>query len=221
MKKAITILAMIAIVAAAVFADPAPASEKHTLTVKTVVAEVIPSFQLKYVSNNAVYTNATADSNNINTQTYGGQFADQGAYGDQNTAGVIDLNQDISRADVTATFRAVLAIGGKQKDKIYTLAFEAGAFNTTHNGGDDSTACSQTSLNNVVNNTKPTVVISAATTGNQLSNGNSKSTTITMKGAAAEEKIDLVEFVAKWPRNEDADMGEYTADVTLTITAGN
>ena len=210
MKKAITILAVLIVLVGAVFA------EEHRISVKTIVGEVIPSFQLKYGAA-GVHTNTGADSNNITNKVYNGQYGTaQEAY---TVAEAVDVQQDISMTDVTASFRAVLAIGGKQNNKSYTLAFAAGSFNTTHNGAADATACSQTSLNNLVGTTKQNVVISAATTDNPLTDGASKSTTITMKGAAAEEAIDLVEFTAKWPRNEDVDVGEYTADVTLTITA--
>jgi len=216
MKKAITILAILAIVVSAVFADPVPASETHTISVKTVVGEVTPSFQLKYTGAD-IRTNTAANNNSIDDQLYYGQFGSAPTY---EAASVVNLNQDISVADVTASFRAVLAIGGKQNNKSYTLAFTAGAFDTEHNGDDEPTACSQTSLNNIVGTSKENVVISNATTGNELDDGNTQTCTITMKGTAAEEKIDLVEFTAKWPRKADADVGEYTADVTLVITAG-
>lgn len=211
MKKAITILAILAIVVGAVFA------ETHSLTVSTTVAEVVPCFQLRYGAD-GVHTNATADTNSINAKTYANVWTANGQYGDLSAQGAIDLNQDIAVDDVTADFYAVLAIGGKQTNKTYSLSFSAGSFDTKHNTILEATACSQSSLNNIVLNTHPTVVTSNATTGNDLEDGATQDCTITMVGAAAEEKIDLVKFSALWPRKPNADAGTYTANVTLTIT---
>ena len=214
MKKLIAILTIAIVLVSVVFAD----GETHKLTVSTTVGEVIPSFQLRYGAN-GVYTNNTADSNSITNKTYNGQL-DMTTPNEFSVADAIDLNQDIAVGDVTADFYAVLAIGGKQNNKVYTLSFSAGAFDTTHNGAADATACTYSCINNIVGTTKQNVVVSNALTGVELSAGNTKSCTITMKGTAAEEKIDLVKFTAKWSRNEDVDVGTYTADVILTITSG-
>ena len=211
MKKVITILAILVVLTSAVFA------ETHKLTVKTVVADVTPSFQLRY-GTDGVYTNATADSNSIDTQSYPGQY---GVTEDLTVTTAIDLEQDISTGDVTADFYAVLAVGGKQKNKTYKLTFTAGAFNTTNNGAEDLSPCTESAINKVLSDEYAEVVVTDATTGNENEAVNSQFCTVTMKGAPAEEKIDLVKFSALWARNKDVDVGEYTADITLLIELQN
>ncbi|MBR6235236.1 MAG: hypothetical protein IKR01_05250, partial [Spirochaetales bacterium] len=106
MKKAITILAIIAIVACAVFADTV---ENHKIQIKTKVEGFAPVFQLYYsdsIKTNATRTDtartapATAEGNDFTNKN------EANAY----TASMIDKTAvDISKNPVTATFVAKLA----------------------------------------------------------------------------------------------------------------
>lgn len=208
MKKTIAILAVLVIALACVFA-----AETHKLTLSTTIDEVIPSFQFRY-GTAGVYTNDAADSNDIATQTYAGQYPASSEYA---VADAIDTGKDLSKEDISADFYAVLAIGGKQDNKTYTLKFTAGAFNTTANHVDDPTPCTSSSIESVLTSDSQYVVVSAGAGSDSADNV--KSWKIKLVGSAATSAIDLVKFSATWAKNTDADMGTFTADVTMVVTA--
>ena len=220
MKKLIAILVIAIVLVGAVFA------ETHTLTVRTTVNGIIPAFQLRYGTGD-VYTNKTADDNTTSVIDAATQFSATGTFGEVNDYddGYIQEAEDISLTDVTADFYAVLAIGGKQENVSYKLTFEAGAFNTKVNGVQDSTtetACTSSTIAVAENYNATThgAIVTLAQAASAITNNpaNSKAWVITMKGAPATSKIDLVKFTPTWGRNPNVDIGNYTANVTLTIT---
>lgn len=215
MKKLIAILMVLALIAGFAFA------ETHTVNVSTTVGPVIPSFQLRH-GLGTVYTNSGADQNTVSTPVASAQFGagDHGEVSYEENTSTINLGKDISAESITEDFYAVLAIGGKQDNVSYKLKFTAGAFNTKKNGilvegGSPCTASAIVAAENIGTYNKVVVPGSAVEAD---SANNVKAMTITMKGAPALSKIDLVKFTATWQRDPDVDMGTYNADVTLEIT---
>ncbi len=127
MKKFIAILAILTLVAGAVFAVDG-ATETHNIKLKTNVGGEIPAFQLQYVSGAkgtaTSVSNSTAVSYNSETaHTY-----------DNTVPGNNDVEVlDISKKDIEVTFKVVLANDAKQVED-YELKFSASAFTVTKDG---------------------------------------------------------------------------------------
>lgn len=115
MKKAITILAIIAIVAGTVFA-----AETHTIKIKADVTEVLPAFQL--VLEAPADTETTNDSKVV--------FTENANYA-ENTAKDVNFNLDKGG---TVNLSAKLANEAKTL-KAFDIAFSMGDFDVTINNG--------------------------------------------------------------------------------------
>lgn len=114
MKKVLTILAVLAIVTFAVFAD----SEVHTIRIKADVTEVVPAFQLWL---GATKTNTTPVA-----------FTDGATYNLVDDATAIDTGWNLDKGG-NVTVYAVLANKPKS-NRLYTLTFSDGKFSVTRNG---------------------------------------------------------------------------------------
>lgn len=229
MKKVLTILAIMIVAVCAVFA-----AETHKITVGTTVAEVLPSFSMRYENSATVRTNNSAYENSIENKVFNNQFDASKSYNDANygmTGEVantfVDTGLDISTQNVVANFYAVLAIGGRQDNKGYTLKFTAGSFNTKVNGvqsPETATACSSSTIGiegTALSGTTNQAIVVSAGQDEDVTANNAKAWKITMKGAPVTSVLDLVKFTATWNRNSAVDVGTYTADVTLEITANS
>ena len=113
MKKVLTILAVMAIVTCAVFAD----SETHKIRIKADVTEVVPAFQLWL---GATKTNTTPVA-----------FSDGATYYLTDDATAIDTGFNLDEGG-SVTVYAVLANKAKI-NKAYILTFSDGVFNVTRN----------------------------------------------------------------------------------------
>jgi hypothetical protein len=213
MKKAITILAILAIVVAAVFADTLPennASETHQIRLKTVVGSVLPQFRL--VAQENVENATTAQTNTGETPV---KFTDRAEYGVSTP--IVYQVSDISTGDIDVTFTAEL-LNKAKTGGTYTLAFNAGAFTDVwkvENGV-------VTKNNSVAATTKELAkaVEGAATTGIVIGDPSDETITIKFNGQECVEGNIANYHVVYEQDNKVIDNNGtgYFADVTLTIT---
>jgi len=139
MKKAITILAMIAIIAGAVFADPAPQTETHTIKLHSTVGGVVPVFHLVENSITAVKADdsALSDATVRETNASDVKFTD-GASRTLTPDTAVEVG-DITKANIVVSFDVTVSNAAKiYKD--YTLAFSATGFEVNKNGQKTTTA---------------------------------------------------------------------------------
>ncbi len=130
MKKAITILAIIAIVAGAVFAADG-AKETHTIRLKTDVIGDAPAFRLEYTS--GALANESSATNKTETAYNAAEAASYG-YGVQTDTNYADVEvADISKNNLNVTFTASILNEAKQVED-YLLVFTAGPFDAKANG---------------------------------------------------------------------------------------
>jgi len=212
MKKAITILAVIAIVACAVFADNLPAqnaSEEHNIRIKTTVSSVLPQFSLE---------NGTAKTNS--TENEANRFANGAQYGDPNGDIQVVNVQDISAENITTTFTAKL-INEAKTAGTYTLSFSAGNFENVWKMVDgqlvkNATIAPSTTVAPSV--TKATQ--GAAGNGITIANPVNTSIKVTFNGKVCTAG-DIATYSVQYDQDEnvvDNDGAGYTADITMTVT---
>jgi hypothetical protein len=211
MKKAITILAILAIVAGAVFADNLPendASEVHQIRLKSVVGSVLPQFSLV----------AQEAENGETAQTNEGavKFKDEASYG-VNPAIVYEV-KDISKDDIDVTFTAKL-LNKAKTGGTYSLAFQAGSFTDVWKVADGVV----TKDNTVPVKTKELTAASgntAAKTGVVIGNPENDEITVKFNGQECVEG-DLANYHVVYKSDNtvvDNNGVGYFADVKLTIT---
>jgi hypothetical protein len=132
MKKAITILAIIAIVAGALFAT----SETHTVRIKADVNVIKPVFGLMMDGDTYKTNTATLDGDTDYTGDYTTEFGRNASYGmtgeenDNDNALAVSFKLDQGG---TVTFNAVLLNNAKEISQ-YDLTFGDGVFTVSKNG---------------------------------------------------------------------------------------
>ena len=207
MKKLIAILAIMVVLAGAVFA-----SEGHTIRVKADVTEVIPAFQLMIdlTEVDDFYTNTTP------TQ-YGNN-----AYSPltNDTAKDVEFNLD---QNGNVTVKCYLANFAKTTHK-YTLVFSDGAFKNIKKNKQDADDHAPTSITTSTGaNVADTYTITLGTahvdgddTKPLLTN---QAIEVQFHGKTVETKdVVLAQAVYAYTKDPAIDPGVYYADITLTIT---
>lgn len=218
MKKAITILAILAIVVAAVFAT----TETHNLQVVTEVPGSQPVFQLINGDDATKKTN-TAD----NATKDGVEGLDFAANTYTVDSAIDKTGTDISKNDVTGSVIARLNSYVKLANTTpYTLTFTANrlASSATHDGATFyinpvmSTTSNTSSV--VPNTTSLDAGITLATTTALDVSGNTITGVYTATMDTTNiEACDLFTFNFVYPATEAAPVDTYTAYITLTVQA--
>ena len=214
MKKLIAILAIMVVIAGAVFADDLPTkndSETHAITLRTIVSSVLPQFKLTASSNGN-----TASTNPDDSTTQAAQFVNSASYAGTGEVVVAD----ISLTDIIATFTASLENLAKTGGT-YRLSFEAGTFQNvwkvvgTEVKKDQTIAPSTTSAPSLA---KPTS--GAAGVGLTIADPSGSSIDITFNGQECTTGA-LAVYTVQYDQDTtvvDNDGVGYTADITMTIT---
>lgn len=206
MKKAITILAMIAIVACAVFAvNP----ESHSIKVKADVSEVLPVFQLKLTTGTYNQQAGETYTTNSGKDLFGTsnheELTDQTAK---------DVNFNLDQGGVVNV--AVYIANNAKTEHAYTLAFGGGEFKKIyrHNVlGDDVEPTIASSNGEAIAN------FYTIATGDTIS-GNNKKVVVTFKGKTIKDEQltnALATATYTYQGDDDIDLGTYYADISLTI----
>lgn len=223
MKKVLTILVVLALVCGAVFA-----AETHSVTLKTLVGEIIPAFQLheySLVGNRDANGDGTADNDvevgsqktNASAATYtntGYDFADDVFVG------------DLSKYDVTVVFQAKLANKAKTVTD-YKLTFEAGAFKVSRDGvglGVNDTpeylpvASQKVVTDSVGAHDGVTAGKTAVTTS--IDPDNALVVKVDFNGSECVANTDLAQFEVKYTHDTTIDPTTtgYFADIKMTVT---
>ena len=227
MKKAITILAILAIVVGAVFADT---EENHKIQVKTEVKAYEPVFQLYFDANTKTNYDRTVARTNPNVAE-GEDFSEVDAahaYETENNAIIDKTDVDISRDPVTATVTAKLTGNVKLGNtKTYTITFKADRL-----ASDDE---------HIVGNAQQAAYyyINPTATGSSVAAANGVPTGITMNnvvnpaldGTTLVGSIDavmttvninpgnLATFTFKYNADENAPVDYYTAYIWMVVSA--
>ncbi|MBQ7644718.1 MAG: hypothetical protein IJS84_06800 [Spirochaetales bacterium] len=129
MKKVITILAVLIVLASAVFA-----AETHTIKVKADVTEVVPVFGLTMTSpDHDDYVTNAATPVSQGSSEYTTQYGKGDAYGHTQNSQAFDVEFNLNE-DGSVTFQALLLNRAKQNET-YTLEFGGGSFAVTKAGG--------------------------------------------------------------------------------------
>lgn len=115
MKKVLTILAVLVLVAGFAFA-----AEEHKIHIKADVTEIVPAFQLSY---STVKTNSTSPASYAAATPYAPNAADTAA---------IDVGFNLDE-DGSVLVTATIGNAAKQKQN-YTLTFKDGVFAVARNG---------------------------------------------------------------------------------------
>ena len=208
MKKIITVLTILAVLAGALFA----ASESHTIKITVTLLETLPAFQLTIgdvVTNNENGTPVEF----VNNATYAPYVAaDPQAQPPVSEANVYDASSDINFAtnggSVTVTAKIANAA---QTSKGFTLVFSDGEFDVTRPAGAG---------------TKTPQSIAAATT---IAGGTTGITSVDVTGSTAKVQFSGEQCVANttlatatYTYTADTAIipGTYYADLVLTITEG-
>jgi len=221
MKKAITILAMIAIVAFAVFAD-APVGETQRITIKSVVERVDPQYQLKGVLG--------ANAANFTTE------ADVIAAGDVATPhnGKELTGGDISQAAIVASF-GLFQVEDAKNRFAYTFTISATKLVQREDAEHREPAQPYTTANAPVfseldddnwyapagegqaNNGITSGTASLKLTEG-VATGVSADVTFNGKATVAASNTPKLAFTVTWADDKAAPAGLYEADVTMTYT---
>ncbi len=213
MKKIIAILLVMAVVAGFVFADePAStASETHKLRIQSTVGEKLPAFQLMYGSEynaNAAHTNEGKV-----VFTNGEEYPETGDPTIANSSAVFDLSVGTSHAVDFVAILAKNAAGYSAKTtKGFTLKFSGGVFSVKKSGG-DATVTPEIAV------TKKNVSDVGITS---ISDPSDNSVTVQFSGkTVTEDNLALATAKYTYTSDKDIDMGNYFADVLLTVTTTN
>ena len=222
MKKAITILAILAIVVGAVFAT----SETHTLRVKADVTAVEPAIQLK-LNVNDYKTNGSANEYYQAVEVEGVLTPTQHNYTDYATDGnAFDTGFNLDAAG-SVTAYAYLANYAKT-NKIYTLHFSDGVFSVKRNGNpEDYAPSSITSSAGASAATFYTTALGTAHVDPQDEESallTNQDITVTFLGKTVETKdVILAQAVFAYPGDTTIDPTTsenpwYYANITLTVS---
>lgn len=231
MKKVIAIMMVLAIVAGAVFAAVGD-SQGHTLTVKTVVDEKLPAFQLRFsgstiteatVQGRTTYTinNDSADvaTNDVATDGDGETFVDKAdSYTD--SADPVYVGFDLGvEGTYPVHFFAYLVQNGEgyyaKTYKSFTLEFSDGRFDDLKVRGDD--------IDDVTKG-DPTISVAPGTeltTGGTITASGDTATIVFNGQTCPSHEVMVADATYTWTGIKDLDMGAYTADIVLTITNTN
>ena len=206
MKKLIAILAIMVVLAGAVFA-----AETHTIRIMADVTEVIPIFGLKMTTPAQSYV--TNDAAAFGAGSSYGHTANNQAFDV-----VFNLDEDGS-----VVFTALLMNPAKQNET-YTLEFGGGTFAVKKNGGNASLA--PTSITTSAGTTTAGLTIAAGSNAT-VSGATNKIINLTFDGttvaAAASDPYPLATATYEYTADPEIDPTEegqyYYADVTLVVTA--
>ncbi len=213
MKKAITILAIIAIVVGSIFA--ANQTENHSIKLQTVIDPVVPAFQL--TNSSVTGNNSDGSTTGIGTQQWTNKpaapatpasFVNNGNHTYTAESRDAVLVGDISRYNVSAVFDVLLVNKAKEK-KSYTVTLSAGSFNTKVNGAANATAPASHAVSGL--GTKQGVTTS----------GSGDSFTAAFNGTTCNQETDsttLAQYTVTYDKRAEIDPGTYTADITMEIT---
>lgn len=232
MKKVIAIMMVLAIVAGAVFAAVGD-KQTHSLTVKTVVDEKLPAFQLRFtgktiteatanqITTYSLGNNATVSTNDDGTGTYKAEtFVNNTTTDYTDAADPLYVGFDLGTAgDHPATFEAYLVQNGEgyyaKTYKSFTLEFGGGRFTGLKVKGGDITDVTKGDPKSI------TVTEGSLASGGSIS-ASGRVATINFNGdACPDEAVVVATAVYTWAGITNLDMGAYTADITLTITNTN
>ena len=223
MKKAITILAILAIVVGAVFAD-----ETHTLKIKATQQNIEPAFQM-YVKA-VTQTGATKDSTIITNPT-------AVKYDLLEEVGDGDEEYD-SSASEAATFSFELAntvtvavkLGNAAKTaQNYLLTFKDGVFNVKKNGAaTHKTGVDETTGEDIMTGwtVEPSSKMAAAGANSDAVNGfttapSTNTATVDFNGTTCTIGHEIATCDFAYAAHTDVDPGTYFANVVLTIETSN
>lgn len=225
MKKVFAILLVLAVAAGFVFAATTD-TETHSLKVKTIVKEKLPAFQLRFIgetitaNDDGSYTIGAEDgatvSTNDTTETKGVTFANGKSYTD--SADPLYVGFDLgTTGNKTATFFAYLVQNGEgyyaKTNKDFILTFSDGEFDDLYVRNAKLTGTEG----------EPTSIVATATTANLTTGGSvtasDEALIVDFNGdTCPESAVQLGYAVYTWAGIPNLDMGEYTADVLLTVT---
>ena len=241
MKKAITILAILAIVVGAVFA------ETHKIQIKADVTQIVPVFGLRYGENAATFTNSTtriADDEDPNFQQYTNRYGlaeaveGVGEEGDPDyvapvaevpytygyTSNAIDVGFNLDKGGSVTVYACLL--NPAKQIKTYLLTFGDGVFDVKRQGVTENQTLAPASITTAaLANTagcRATAGSAAASgeTGNYVINVAFDGKTV---AAATSDVLPLASAVYAYSADETIDMlaaGEfYYADIVLGIAA--
>ena len=190
MKKVLTILVVLALVAGFAFATDPKTQETHTLTITASVDAAIPQFQL---FRGEVKTNETPNGfDNADT-----------AYEATDAAGF--------KLDAGGSVEVVAKVANQAKQKQdYTLTFSDGVFTVDRNGESGNQAPSITVAKNAT--ATDGVVLSQVE--------NSKTVTAAFNGTKMTETgYTIATATYTYGADSTIDPGEYTANIVLTVSA--
>ena len=191
MKKVLTILVVLALVAGFAFAEVAPKTqETHTLTITASVDVAIPQFQL---FRGEVKTNDTPNAFDNTTPSYS----------DTDAAGF--------KLDAGGSVEVVAKVANQAKQKqSYTLQFKDGVFDVERNGVPETQAPTITVAKNntttdgvTLSQVEDSDTVTAAFTGTKM----------TVSGYT------LATATYAYSADSTIDPGTYTADIVLEINA--
>ncbi len=228
MKKVLTILVVLALVAGFAFADgndPAPAapsahSEAHTLRVKADVTEVLPVFNLFHVEGTDTNTNAVAN-----------EFAKNAKY---ESLMDDDEAQDVGfKLDRAGSFTVTAeVINSVKTNKSFTIEFAGGVFTVNRKTAEGKYSPKQIKVTNGGANeaikqfgtaTDSSVNTSITTDTTSTLKASTSVTFSGKKGTGATTPITIATAKYEYPGDDSIDPTAanefYYADVTMTITS--
>lgn len=226
MKKLFAILLVMALMVGFVFADdPVTATEEtHKIQLKSVVAGVLPIFQLEYEAQTTSNpTDVVGEENltrleNQTSKTNTSGDGESWKAGEEYTGATVEV-ADISQHDIEVVFKAILANSDKRiHARQYTITFTAGDFAVKKNKVDDTHSASSFVISNELQNSNYVTIADATTTV-----AHSDAMTVTFLGNTGTTANDvLAKFTAKYEKDNSIDpSGDdgYTADITMVIAA--
>ena len=190
MKKLITILAILVLAAAAIFAT----SESHTIKITVNLAATTPAFQL-------VYGDAVTNTGKATFGTKPSYTADNNEAG--YATGITDFTTSKS---VSVTARIANAA---QIQKTYTLSFGDGVF-TVVRGGSNETEHAPTISVAASNNQLPTGIDSITIDDEEAA--------VEFNGAQCTANTNLVTATYTYGADTTIAPGTYSADITMTVS---
>ena len=217
MKKAITVILILALLAGFSFAI----EETHTIRLKSVVENIRPVIQLKITSING---NSSTDNagTNAGTENHGPNVFDGTniySFNDDNAIEIFSINKGGS-----VTFQAILT-NDTNTDERYSLTFGGGVFTNVsrygEKGGTRGPDRITTSVGTVIDESKADKGIESITLG--VSDSANKPVIVAFHGDLDKEytyRNDVVLAVATYEYPEDPTINSdtYYADVTLTVS---
>lgn len=228
MKKAITILAIIAIVACAVFADPVH-DGATAIKVTTSVSNIEPVFVLKTTQIAASPASATSTINaGVQTKTAVATATATANALSGDDAHEITVNA-LLEGDVEVKFE-ILQNNATRAIKKYEFTATATDLNlyqyknsagvTVQNSGNTAhPAAAALKVFEVAEETVSTFTADDSELGDDQAEfgGTGEALTVKYLGTNADAGTKVAEFTCTWGQNEDAVVGDYQGTVTLTV----